>query len=343
MRDAESSPSGRSDRQPPDPVDLVPDGGGHGAGEGSGGQPADSGHDHTSHSHGPEGSSSRSLALVAGINLVGFVVELAGGLAFGSVALVSDAVHMLFDALAYVMAFAAAAVAERVDAGDGWTYGLHRVEPLAAFLNGLFLLPMVGFILWESYQRFLDPVAIGTVPTLAIAIGGLVVNVVSVLVLESDDMSLNERGAFYHLLGDAGGSVVVIVSVLAVEFFGVRVLDPLAAVLIAGLVAWSAVRVLRESGAIFFLKTPVDTAAVRTALLDVEGVTGVRDLHAWQVCSQLTVATVHVETDAETVSALEDATSAVHAVLADHGVDHVTVECCAAYDDRHTHVASHTH
>ncbi len=328
MSNTESS-GGRTDCQTGDCHDTVPDGGGHTHGD--------------DHSHASDGSSSRSLAAVAGINLVGFAVEFAGGLAFGSVALLSDAVHMLFDALAYVMAFVAATVAERVEASDGWTYGLHRVEPLAAFVNGLLLLPMVGFILWESYQRFLDPVVIGTGPTLVIAVGGLLVNVASVFVLEGDDMSLNERGAFYHLLGDAGGSAVVIVSVLAVEFFGVRVVDPVAAVLIAGLVAWSAVRVLRGSGAIFFLKAPVDATAVRTAVLDVEGVTSVSDLHVWQVCSQLTVATVHVETDAETVTGLEAVNSEVHAVLSTYGVDHATVECCETYDDRHTHVAAHTH
>ncbi|MEF8853717.1 MAG: cation diffusion facilitator family transporter [Haloarculaceae archaeon] len=354
MSDRESSGGGRTACRTSGDGGSVPDGGGHAAGDDGGGYShagADhAGHDHggehtdhAGHSHGPEGSSSRSLAAVAGVNLVGFVVELAGGLAFGSVALVSDAVHMLFDALAYVMAFAAAAVAERVEGGDGWTYGLHRVEPLAAFLNGLFLLPMVGFILWESYQRFLDPVAITVGPTLMIAVGGLFVNAVSVVVLEGDDMSLNERGAFYHLLGDAGGSVLVIVSVLAVEFLGRRVVDPLAAVLIAGLVAWSAVRVLRESGAIFFLKAPVDARAVRAAVLDVEGVTGVSDLHVWQVCSQLTVATVHVEADVATVAALEAVNSEVHAVLAEHGVDHATVECCETYDDRRAHVATHTH
>jgi len=335
MTDGDSSPHSRTGQASPDSgVTAVDESDGHDHGRG--------GHGGDAHDHGPTGSSSRSLAAVAAINLVGFVVELAGGLAFGSVALVSDAVHMLFDALAYVLAFVAAAVAERVDAGDTWSFGLHRIEPFAAFLNGLFLLPMVGFILWESFQRFLDPVAIGTGPTLAIAVGGLLVNLVSVVVLEGDDMSLNERGAFYHLLGDAGGSVVVIVSVLAVEFTGVRAVDPVAAVVVAGLVAWSAVRVLRESGAVFFLKTPVDVDALRVDLLDIDQIVDVRDLHAWQVCSRLTVATVHVETDAETLSAAEAVDNRVHAVLADHGIDHATVERCSG-DDRHVRLDAHGH
>ena len=134
--------------------------------------PSQSDHDH---GHGT-GRSGRKLALVAAINVVGFFAELAGGLLFGSVALLSDAVHMLFDALAYVIAFAAAYVASEYDTSDRWSYGLHRLEPLSAFLNGVLLVPMVAFVLYESYGRFLDPVAIATVPTLAIAVGGLCVN-----------------------------------------------------------------------------------------------------------------------------------------------------------------------
>ena len=120
------------------------------------------GHDHEG-SHGSpteESTSTRRLALVAVVNLVGFVVELAGGLLFGSVALLSDAFHMLFDMLAYAMAFGASYTAERFEGGQSWSFGLHRLEPFAAFLNGVLLLPMVGYILWESYQRFLDPVTI---------------------------------------------------------------------------------------------------------------------------------------------------------------------------------------
>jgi cobalt-zinc-cadmium efflux system protein len=299
---------------------------------------------HSGHSHGhSQSTSSRKLAAVSAINLVGFVGELAGGLLFGSVALLSDAFHMLFDSLAYVMAFAAAYVADHYGDEDQWSYGLHRLEPTAAFLNGLLLLPMVAFILWESYQRFLNPIEIGTGPTLAIAFGGLLVNVGSVYVLQGGDMSLNERGAFYHLLGDAGGSIAVIASTVAIEVTGLRVVDPITAGLIAVLVAWSAVKVLRGSGAIFLHKTPVDTGEIRAHLRGIEGVERIDDLHAWQICSQITVATTHVETGAETMAAAEDVSRRVHEELAHHGVDHATVELCPGYDERDTHLNDHCH
>jgi len=300
-------------------------------------------HDGHSHGHGNSSTSSRKLAAVSVINLLGFFAELAGGLLFGSVALLSDAFHMLFDALAYVMAFSAAYVADHYGDGDEWSYGLHRLEPTAAFLNGILLLPMVGFILWESYQRFLNPIEIGTGPTLIIAFGGLLVNVGSVYVLQGGEMGLNERGAFYHLLGDAGGSIAVIVSTVVIEVTGVRIIDPITAALIAVVVSWSALKVLRGSGAIFLHRTPFHTDEIRTHLLGVEGVETVGDLHAWQICSQITVATTHIETAVDTMAEAEDVTRRVHEELAHHGVDHATVELCPAYDDRDTHLNDHTH
>jgi cobalt-zinc-cadmium efflux system protein len=296
------------------------------------------------HSHDLEGSSSnRKLALVATINLLGFFGELAGGLLFGSVALISDAVHMLLDALAYVMAFAASFVADRYDASSGWSYGLHRLEPLAAFLNGVLLIPMVGYILWESYQRLLTPIEIGTIPTLVIAFGGLVINIGSVFILQGGEMSLNERGAFYHLLGDAGGSIAVIIAVVAIEVTGIGIIDPITAGLIAVIILWSAGKVLKGSGAIFLIQTPIAPDKVRNDIEAIDGVTRVDDLHAWQICSQITVATTHVETAGDDIANAEEINQLIHEVLANHGVDHATVELCSAYSERPTHLNSHDH
>ena len=296
----------------------------------------DHGHDHDSdhdHEHDDQylpsergGRGSRTLGIVAVINLVGFVVELAGGLLFGSVALISDALHMLFDMLAYVMAFSASYTAERFDAGDDWSYGLHRLEPAAAFLNGVLLVPMVAYIVWESYQRFLDPVSIDPELTLVIATGGLLVNIGSVYVLQGGEMSLNERGAFYHLLGDAGGSVAVIVSTLAVAVLDLPIADPIAAVLIGVLVLWSAGRVLSESTSILLQRSPVSVDALEAELLSIDGVETVDDLHVWQVCSQLTVATVQISDTVGSLEAQQTLRSRVHDLLLDQGIDHATIE-----------------
>ncbi|SEA32548.1 cobalt-zinc-cadmium efflux system protein [Haloplanus vescus] len=283
-------------------------------------------HDHTSENEAETGSSTRRLAFVAIVNLCGFLVELAGGLLFGSVALISDALHMLFDMLAYAMAFGASYTAERFEGGDEWSYGLHRLEPVAAFLNGVLLVPMVGYILWESYQRFVDPVAIDPEMTLLIAVGGLLVNLGSVYIVQGGEMSLNERGAFYHLLGDAGGSVAVILSTVAIAVFDLPIADPVAAVLIGVSILVSAGQVLKGSTAILLQRSPISPERIRSELATIDGVEHIDDLHVWQVCSQLTVATVRLRTNATTPDQLRSTRSQVHDTLATEGVDHATVE-----------------
>ncbi|MBX0297904.1 cation diffusion facilitator family transporter [Haloarcula nitratireducens] len=283
--------------------------------------------DTAEHEEAPEtGGSTRRLALVAVVNFLGFLVELAGGLLFGSVALISDALHMLFDMLAYAMAFGASYTAERFKGGDEWSYGLHRLEPAAAFLNGILLVPMVGYILWESYQRFLDPVAINPTMTLIIAVGGLLVNLGSVYIVQGGKMSLNERGAFYHLLGDAGGSVAVIISTLAVIVFDLPIADPVAAVLIGVLILVSAGKVLRGSTSILLERSPISLERLRDKLTNIDGVENVDDLHVWQVCSQLTVATVRLQYELTSLDQQQAIRSQVHQLLSDRGIDHATVE-----------------
>lgn len=302
-------------------------------------------HDHiqTDKEHNHKEHDSKKLAIVSIINILGFSVEMVGGILFGSVALISDAIHMLFDSLAYVMAFVASFIARHYGQSGNWSYGIHRIEPLSAFLNGVLLIPMIGYILWESYQRFLSPVDIVTIPTILIAIGGLLVNVISVYVLNGNDMSLNERGAFYHLLGDAGGSIAVIVSIVVVEITGFKSVDPIVASLIAVIIAWSSIKLLRGSGAIFFHKSPVDVEKITTNISEIEGIKNVQDIHVWQLCSQISVATTHIETEERSDVDVQHIRHTTHQVLSDKGVDHATVEICYKCDDRTAHIKNHSH
>ena len=277
----------------------------------------------------------RKLGLVAAINLLGFVIELAGGLAFGSVALIGDALHMLFDAIAYVIAFGATVIARRSNPGGRWSYGLHRIEPFAAFLNGVLLVPMVLYLVYESYQRYLSPVEIDAGMTMILATGGLLINLASVYILRGGEMSLNERGAFYHLLGDAGASVAVIVSMLVVMFTDFLIIDPLTAVLIAGLIVWSAVILLRESGAIFFQQSPVDPGEIRSSIEALDGVQSVEDLHVWSLSSQISVASVYVVDSTTTIEDRDTLVETIHEQLeSGFGITHATVE---VVNQRHEH------
>lgn len=293
-----------------------------------------------SHEHGGD-ASVRTLGAVAAINLAGFVIELVGGLAFGSVALIGDAFHMLFDSLAYVIALVAAYIGTNSNPGEYWSYGLSRVEPFAAFLNGVLLVPMVVFLVWESYQRYLAPVDINPQMTILLGTGGLVINLLSVYVVQGGEMSLNERGAFYHLLGDAGASVAVIVSMLFVEFGGYYIADPITAVLIAVIIIWSAVKLLRESGAIFFQRSPISVENLEARIEVFDDVTGVLDIHVWSLSSRLDVATVHVSSDVATVEERDELKRTITELLHDEfGIEHVTVDVLGA--DSYTRPTEHS-
>jgi cobalt-zinc-cadmium efflux system protein len=280
----------------------------------------------------------RKLGLVAAINLVGFVIELLGGLIFGSVALLGDALHMLFDALAYIIALGATGLARRSNPSGRWTYGLHRVEPFAAFLNGVFLVPMVLYLVYESYNRYLSPVEINATMTILLATGGLLINIGSIYILQDGDMNLNERGAYYHLLGDAGGSVAVIVSMLVIQFTGITIVDPLTAVLIAGLIIYSAVKLLRESGAIFFQLSPIQPKQIRETLEALDTVAQVEDLHIWSLSSRILICTVYITDSTTTLEERDALVERIHEILdSDFNITHATVE---VVNQRHEHTLS---
>lgn len=281
-------------------------------------------HNHTTESH--HGSSAGKLRTVSIVNLFGFVLELIGGLLFGSITLLSDAFHMFFDATAYILAYSSAHFAENFEADRTWNFGLHRLETFSAFLNGTLLIPMAGYILWESYHRFLNPSSIGIIPTLAIGGAGLLINVVSALFLHGEGMSLNEKGAFYHLMGDAAGSIAVIISVATIHFTGAQIVDPIAAIAIALLIIWSAVRVIRGSTSILLQKSPIDSDALKEDIESLPNVNEVRDLRVWRLCSEITIGSAHVCDDSTTLEESTRTRRAIRELMRTRGVDHATIE-----------------
>lgn len=272
------------------------------------------------------GRSTWKLGTVSALNLAGFVAELIGGLYFGSLALLSDAFHMVFDSTAYLMAFGSSYIAGSFERKDDWNFGYHRLETLAAFANGALLIPMATFILWKSYQRFLNPMDIGFVPTVIIGSLGLLINSFSVFYLHGDDMSLNEKGAFYHLLGDSGGSIAVIISAFIVHYTGFNFVDPLTAVMIAGFIFWSASKVLRKSTDILLEKSPADNEKIKEEITSLEKVHEIKELRTWSICSQITVASVHICDLSESIEESEKTRDSIRKILKKNGIDHSTIE-----------------
>jgi cobalt-zinc-cadmium efflux system protein len=237
------------------------------------------------------------LAIAFGLVVVFMVIEVTAGLVTGSLALLSDAGHMATDALGLGMALAAISVADRADGNGQRTYGLYRLEILAALANAVLLFGVAGYVLFEAVNRFADPPDVASGPMLVVAAGGLVVNVVGwKLLREGAGESINVEGAFLEVLADLIGSIGVIVAALLLRYAGWTYADPIFAAGIGLFIlprAWRlgrrAVRVLVQAAPKHF-----DLGRLRTSLASIPTVTDVHDLHVWTLTSEMDVATVHL-------------------------------------------------
>ena len=222
-------------------------------------------------------------------------VEVVAGVLTGSLSLLADAGHMLTDVAGLVLALAAMKFAERRPSPRR-TFGYHRVEILAALTNALVLAAVAGFILTEAWERFRNPHPVASVPVLAVATVGLLVNVISALVLHrGSKASLNVRGAYNEVLADALSSVGVIVGAAMITATGWLWVDPLVAVAIALFVLPRTWALLREAVHVLLEGTPpeVDIAALRSAMEGVPGVKTVHDLHVWTLTSGIHALSAH--------------------------------------------------
>ena len=236
------------------------------------------------------------------------VVQVVVGWLTGSLALLADAGHMLSDSFGLVLALAAIAVAQR-PGGARSTYGWHRTEVLAAGANGLILLVICGIIVFSAVGRLSEPPEIAGLPVLVAGAIGLAVNIVGLLVLRGGaEESLNVRGAYLEVLGDALGSVAVIVSAVVILATGWAQADPVASLVIAALVVPRAISLLRDVGEVLLENSPrdVDLDQVRDHILGVQGVVDVHDLHVWTITSGMPVMSAHVVVD-ESIVDMDDA------------------------------------
>ena len=263
-------------------------------------------HDHTLHGgahHNHEQGHARGrardrqrLAIVLFLVTIYMLAEFAGGLLTNSLALVADAGHMLSDAAALALSLFALWIAER-PANPRRTYGYYRAEILAALVNGATLIAIAILIFVEAYRRFSAPPEVMGGAMMAIAGGGLVINAIGLWLLHSSQSgNLNLRAAWLHVLGDALGSVGAIGAGLLVWAFDWYWADPLASVLIGALVLYSSWSLVKESVAVLMESTPrnLDVDRIRDAVVGLEGVEDVHDLHVWSITSGLDSLSAHV-------------------------------------------------
>lgn len=227
------------------------------------------------------------LAIAFAMTTTFMLVEVIGGLWTGSLALLADAAHMLTDAGGLALALVAIRFAERPRTPEN-TYGYVRMEVLAALTNAVVLLLLTVYILYEAYQRFLDPPEIIGGPMLVVAIAGLAVNLISMKMLSAGSTeSLNIKGAYFEVLADMLGSLGVIVAAIVVLLTGWKMVDPIIGAGIGLFIVPRTWVLMKQAIHILMEGTPpeIDMALLESKLLEIDGVVAVHDLHVWTITS----------------------------------------------------------
>lgn len=286
------------------------------------------GHEH--HHHTPADATAgnrKRLTLALVLTAAYMVAEVIGGLAANSLALLADAGHMFSDAAALGLSLVALLLAQR-PATSQRTYGFHRAEILAALTNGAALLALSVLIAREAWERLSSPPEVQGGLMLAVAFGGLAINFANLVVLSGGRKeSLNIRGAWLHVVGDALGSIGAIAAGAGIYFFGWSWADPAASFVIAALVLYSAWGLVRETLDVLMQSVPkgISVDEVATALKELPGVLDAHDLHVWALTSGRNIATTHlvITADADHQSIID----AANRLLAERfTIEHATIQ-----------------
>ncbi len=288
-----------------------------------------SGHGHGGHDHSHIPKNETKIAIAAALTGIFMVAEVVGGVISGSLALIADAGHMLTDFASLMLAWLAFRLARR-PADWKRTYGFDRFSVLAAFVNGMSLFVIAGWILWEAIQRLGAPQEVMGGVMLWVALGGLLVNILAFWVLTrgGEGDNLNVRAAALHVMGDLLGSVAALVAALVIIWTGWTPIDPILSVLVAVIILRSAWKVVAQSGHILLEGAPdgFDRRDVAGDLrAEVPGLREVRHVHAWSVTQERPMVTMVIELNAG--SDMAQAKAAIRDLLQErHGIGHVTIE-----------------
>lgn len=254
-------------------------------------------HDHPHHDHHAHGQNASARLLTFALLLtLGFAaVEAVAGWWSGSLALLSDAGHMVTDSMALALA-AVAARLSALPASATHSYGLRRVETLAGLINALTMLLVVGIIVWHAVERLMTPRDVDGLAVMLVAAIGLVINLVVAWLLSRGEANLNTRAALLHVMGDLLGSVAALAAGVVIHFTGWTPIDPLLSVLICGLILAATLRLLRQAVHTLLDGVPpqLSLTQVGTEMAAVEGVTSVHDLHIWSLDSRETALSAHI-------------------------------------------------
>lgn len=276
----------------------------------------------------------RRLAWALAVTAVILIAEVVGGILSGSLALISDAGHMFVDALSLFMSYIALAVSQRRP-DERFTFGLQRVEILAALINGVTLLVVCAYIVYEGVQRFITPVEIDIPLMLVVATIGIAANIVSAVLLQHAH-TLNVRSAFLHVLGDLFSSVGILVAGIIMLFWDVPWLDPALSIVIAAVILISAYRLTSEALKVLLEAAPQDIPVqeIRDFLLAFDYVEDIHALHVWTITTGRTAMNCHVVLRHNNEDRADELLAELSREVRERfGIGHLTIQIeSAAYD-----------
>lgn len=281
------------------------------------------------HQHDANESNLRRVMIALVLTGTFMVVEIIGGIISGSLALLADAGHMLTDTMALALAAMAFHVSKRPPDGK-LTFGYQRFQILAAFVNGLSLLAIVGWILFEAMNRFIHPNEILGETMLVVAAAGLVVNLISFTVLHTGDQeNLNIRGAAVHVAGDLLGSVAAIVAAIVIIYTGWTPIDPILSVAVAALILKSAWSLVKRSAHILLEGAPewLDVHDIQERIVaGVPGVGEIHHVHIWGLTPQQLMLTMHMSMSDSPLSQADVLRDVKKFLQEEYGIGHATIE-----------------
>ena len=281
--------------------------------------------------HNHDNKKNQNILIISfAIIFVFMLIEVVSGVVTNSLALLSDAGHMLSDAVSMLVAIIAFSYGAK-KATESKTYGYKRFEVLAALFNGLSLVAISVIIVIEAIERFQNPSKIISYGMLAISILGLLVNVVMMLIMmkKADvENNINMKGAYLHVIGDALGSVGAIIASLCIIFFDWTIADPIMSILIAVIITKSGIGLIKDSIHILMESKPnhIETEAIKKELLKYENVHNINDLHIWTITSNVHALTVKLQIEEMDVIHYKRLLHQIEHDLEHLGISHCTIQ-----------------
>jgi len=282
------------------------------------------------HSHHHREVNDKNLLVATFLNLVITIVEIAGSLLSGSLALLSDALHNLSDTFATFIAYLATIIGRR-QANQKKTFGYKRMEILAALINAVILIVMSVFLLKEAWHRWLDPTPINSMIMLVVGLIGLLANLYAMLILRKDaGKSINVKAAYIHLIGDSLSSVVVVIASVLIRVFKIYWIDPIITLVISIYIVRSGFIILKESVNILMQSAPdhLDLPAIKKRVEQQSDVLNIHHIHAWMLTDRELHLEAHIELNKDLkLSQVKQIQNEIEMYMKnDFGIDHITLQ-----------------